>query len=148
MKKIISVNIGNSIFQMEDDAYMYLNSVLHAHRENRNLETEAAELLSQKLSGAKQVITYPDVAEALYRLGISAPINDQTNVSKPARRLYRQPANKMIAGICTGLGEYFDIDPVIARIIFIAMFFGWGSGLLIYIVLWIIVPKAPKLLNS
>lgn len=49
----------------------------------------------------------------------------------------------MIAGICGGLAEYFDIDPVIVRIVFIVLALAGGPGLLAYIILWIIVPKDP-----
>ncbi|MDA8216563.1 MAG: PspC domain-containing protein [Dehalococcoidales bacterium] len=60
---------------------------------------------------------------------------------KPGR-LYRSKDNRVIAGVCGGLGEYFAIDPVVWRLVFVlAAFFG-GSGLLAYIVLAIIVPEA------
>lgn len=61
----------------------------------------------------------------------------ETNESKT---LYRSTQNKMIAGVAGGLGEYFDIDPTIIRIIFIILALFQGSGLLIYIVMWIILP--------
>jgi phage shock protein C len=56
-------------------------------------------------------------------------------------RLYRSSTNSMIAGVAGGFGEYFNIDPVIIRVIFVALFLGFGSGLLLYLLLWIIVPK-------
>jgi len=56
-------------------------------------------------------------------------------------KLYRSETNKVIAGVCGGLGEYFDIDPVILRIIlFLITIFG-GSGILIYIILWVVIPS-------
>jgi phage shock protein PspC (stress-responsive transcriptional regulator) len=51
----------------------------------------------------------------------------------------------MIGGVAGGLAEYFDIDPVITRAIFIVLFFAWGTSLLAYIILWIIVPDERKL---
>ncbi|MHB1414431.1 MAG: PspC domain-containing protein [Chloroflexota bacterium] len=61
---------------------------------------------------------------------------------KPAGRLYRSKDNRVIAGVCGGLGEYFAIDPVVWRLVFVlATFFG-GSGLLAYIVMAIIIPEA------
>lgn len=60
-----------------------------------------------------------------------------------AKRLYRSTQDRMIAGICGGLAEYFDIDPVIVRIVFIVLALAGGPGLLAYIILWIIVPKDP-----
>lgn len=60
-----------------------------------------------------------------------------------AKRLYRSYTDKMIGGVCGGLGEYFDIDPVIIRILFIvAVIFG-GGGILAYIILWIVIPQKP-----
>ncbi len=49
----------------------------------------------------------------------------------------------MIAGVCGGLAEYFDIDPVIVRVLALVLLFGAGSGLLAYILLWIVVPEKP-----
>jgi phage shock protein PspC (stress-responsive transcriptional regulator) len=56
------------------------------------------------------------------------------------KRLYRSRQNKMIAGVAGGLGEYFEVDPVIVRAIFILLIFGWGMSILAYFILWIIVP--------
>jgi phage shock protein C len=61
-----------------------------------------------------------------------------------AKRLYRSRDDRMIAGVCGGLAEYFDIDPVIVRIIaFILLLPGGLPGFVPYILLWIIVPEAP-----
>lgn len=60
-----------------------------------------------------------------------------------SKRLYRSRKDKMIGGVCGGLAEYFDIDPVIVRAFFIVATFAWGSSLIGYIVLWIIVPFSP-----
>lgn len=56
------------------------------------------------------------------------------------KRLYRSRTNKMIAGVCGGLAEYFSIDPVIIRIIAVALAISGGTGVLIYLLLWLIVP--------
>ena len=64
------------------------------------------------------------------------------------RRLYRSRKDKMIAGICSGLGEYFEIDPTLVRIIFIVSLFLGGSGILAYIILWIVVPEEPYIAQS
>lgn len=55
--------------------------------------------------------------------------------------IYRSNENKIIAGVCGGLGEYFKIDPIIFRIIFVALFVYGGSGLLVYLLLWLVIPK-------
>ncbi len=59
------------------------------------------------------------------------------------KKLYRSRTNKMIAGVCGGLGEYFDFDPLIFRILFLILIFGGGFGFLIYIILAIIIPNEP-----
>jgi len=59
------------------------------------------------------------------------------------KKLYRSVTDKMLAGVCGGLAEYFAIDPVIIRLIFVlAVIFG-GSGILAYIILWIVIPVKP-----
>jgi len=58
------------------------------------------------------------------------------------KSLTRSKTNKVIAGVCGGLGEYFDIDPVIIRLIFVVITALGGAGVLAYIVMWIIVPES------
>jgi phage shock protein C len=55
-------------------------------------------------------------------------------------RLYRSRSQKMIAGVAGGLGEYFDVDPVLIRLLFVVTAFISGAGILAYIVLWIVIP--------
>jgi len=57
------------------------------------------------------------------------------------KRLYKSESNKVIGGVCGGLGEYFGIDPVIFRIIAVVLIFAHGAGLLIYLIAWICMPK-------
>ena len=59
------------------------------------------------------------------------------------KRIYRSKKESMIAGVCGGLGEYLDIDPVIVRIIFVLLAFAGGAGVIGYIIAWIIIPEAP-----
>ena len=60
------------------------------------------------------------------------------------RRLYRSSKDKILGGVCGGLGEYFGIDPVIIRLIFVILALGWGFGILLYIIAWIIIPRNPE----
>ena len=60
------------------------------------------------------------------------------------RRLYRSQTNRVIWGVCGGLGEYFNVDPIIFRIVFLALTFGAGMGVLLYIVLALVVPLSPE----
>ncbi|MBT3179450.1 MAG: PspC domain-containing protein [Candidatus Marinimicrobia bacterium] len=59
------------------------------------------------------------------------------------KKLYRIPQEGKIAGVCVGMGEYFDIDPVIVRLFFLLSLF-MGGGLIVYIIAWIIVPKISR----
>lgn len=60
------------------------------------------------------------------------------------KRLYRSRKNKILAGVCGGIGDYLNIDPVIVRLIWVATFFAGGAGLLLYIVAMIIIPVQPS----
>lgn len=59
------------------------------------------------------------------------------------KRLYKSKKDIMICGVCGGIAEYFDIDPTIVRLVAVVLIFGWGSGLLAYLVGAIIIPKNP-----
>ncbi len=59
------------------------------------------------------------------------------------RRLYRSSDDEVIAGVCGGLGEYFDIDSTLIRIAFVLLVFAGGAGILAYILAWIFIPQAP-----
>ncbi|MBI3956897.1 MAG: PspC domain-containing protein [Candidatus Kerfeldbacteria bacterium] len=57
------------------------------------------------------------------------------------RSLVRSRRDRVIAGVCGGLADYFRIDPIIVRLIFVALLFGGGSGFLVYVILWIVMPE-------
>ncbi|MBT3314823.1 MAG: PspC domain-containing protein [Anaerolineae bacterium] len=61
------------------------------------------------------------------------------------KTLYRPEDDKMIGGVCSGLGRYFDIDPTIIRLGFALLFFGFGTGILLYLLLWIVMPSETAL---
>ena len=60
------------------------------------------------------------------------------------KRLYRSGKNKILGGVCGGLGDYFRIDPVLIRFIWVIAALVWGFGVLAYIIAWIIIPRNPK----
>lgn len=60
------------------------------------------------------------------------------------RRLYRSGKDKILGGVCGGLGEYFGIDPTLIRLAWILFSIVYGSGVLAYIIAWIIIPRNPK----
>ena len=55
--------------------------------------------------------------------------------------LYRSESNRMLGGVCGGLGDYLALDPVFIRLFFVLLFFGHGSGMFIYFILWVIMPN-------
>ncbi len=65
------------------------------------------------------------------------------------KRLYRSREDRMLAGVCAGLARYLNIDPVVARVLFaVITIFTWGTGILAYILLWILVPEEPVAPNT
>jgi phage shock protein C len=60
------------------------------------------------------------------------------------RKLYRSRTNRQVAGVCGGLAEYFGMDPTLMRVLFVVLAVLGGSGLVLYLALWIIVPNAPQ----
>lgn len=59
------------------------------------------------------------------------------------KRFYRSRSDRKVAGVAAGLGDYFEIDPILIRLIFVVLLFAGGGGMLIYIILWIITPEQP-----
>ena len=62
-----------------------------------------------------------------------------------AKRIYRSRSDKVIAGVCGGLGEYFGIDRVLIRIVWVVTVICAGTGILAYILAWILIPKEPEM---
>jgi phage shock protein C len=63
---------------------------------------------------------------------------------EPRRKLYRSRANRTIAGVCCGLADYFCVDPTLIRVIFVVLNVLGGAGIVLYLLLWIIVPNEPE----
>jgi len=70
------------------------------------------------------------------------------NAQPAQKRLYRSMKDKMIAGVCSGLAVYFNLDPVLMRVIFVALALMGGPGILLYIILWIVMPEEGKVPNT
>lgn len=160
MKKVLNVGIGGVPFVMEEDAYKRLEAYLGHFKAKLTvgkqevmdeLEQRIAELFTDNLSSGK-VITLELTERIITQLGMpdggEEPESSNTYYSGPPpkeqarRKLYRDMDGKSLGGVCSGLALYFDIDPVLVRIIFIIVFFAGGSGLLAYIIFWIITPPA------
>ena len=60
------------------------------------------------------------------------------------RKLYRSRSKRILAGVCGGLGEYFNVDATLIRVLFVVLAVFGGAGLILYLAMWIIVPDASK----
>jgi phage shock protein PspC (stress-responsive transcriptional regulator) len=106
-------------------------------------------LFAERTGVTKQVITLTDVDEVIRTMGDPHVIGGTSEESGPSsresrrttKRIYRDPDDRMIGGVCGGLAAYTNIDPVIMRLIFVVLLF-MGIGALAYIILWIVVPEA------
>lgn len=162
MKKTEQIHMGGFIFHIDEDASQMLNAYLaniksHFAKESEateiisDIEMRIAELLQLKLNDQKQVINSEDVQELIEIMGkpedfIEESENEahtQNPRQQNRRRLYRDLDNNIAGGVCAGLGIYFNLDPVIWRIIFIALTIPLaGFTILAYFILWIITPAA------
>lgn len=59
------------------------------------------------------------------------------------KRLYRSRTNRIIAGVCGGIADYTNIDPTVIRLLWLLLSLFWGSGIIAYIIAWIIIPEEP-----
>jgi len=168
MKKTIAVNISGFIFHVDEDACQKLESYLGALRrsfkdsESReeiiaDIEARIAELFREKSGDNRKAICMEDVAQMIEVLGKPEELGDagrgtgdegagtkepQTDDRKTIRRLFRDPDSRVIGGVCSGVSAYFDLDPIWLRLIFAFSFFMFGAGLPLYVILWIVIPKA------
>lgn len=69
-------------------------------------------------------------------------------MNETVKRLYRSRKERMIAGVCVGLGDYLKVDPTLIRLLFVLFTLMGGQGILAYLILWIIVPEEPIVLNE
>ena len=65
-----------------------------------------------------------------------------------SKRLYRSESDRILGGVCGGLAEVYDIDPTLIRLVVVALFFGAGTGLLAYLVAWLIMPTESEIENK
>jgi len=163
MKKTIKINLNGIIFNIDDDAYEKLKSYLDTisryfsnKQESKeiidDIEARIAELFQERVSAENQVITLTIVNQVIDIMGNPEDIADTGEAGDEKRsfhdsytkskKLYRDPENSVIAGVCGGLSAYFKMDPVIFRLLFVIFFFAGGASILVYVILWIVLPKA------
>ena len=163
MNKTVNINIGGMFFHIDEDAYQKLTRYFDAIKRSlsnssghdeiiKDIEMRVSELLHEKQLTDKHVIGLKDVDEVIAVMGqpedyIIEDDNNATPIYNSAslrtKKLYRDKEKGMIGGVSSGLGFYFGIDAVWIRIVLILLVFaGFGTGILAYIILWIVTPEA------
>lgn len=165
MKKTINVAIGGCSFTIDEDAYKTLDEYLERFRDALDksssstdvmdeLEGRIADLLKARLRGrevvdlamAQQVVGqlgYPDGYRAEEYKGKKDEYHySGTDGENPARKLFRDPDGKKIAGVCSGLALFLGIDVTLIRVIFLVALICGSAGFWIYLVIWIAAPEA------
>ncbi len=148
----------------------YLNTIKGYFRDSdgrdeimSDIEARIAELLQEKVNTIKQVVVLADVDEVIVKMGRPEEYAEDADTGSTAkssnpnaaasgysaeqsgykrRRVFRDPDDKVLGGVCSGIANHFDFDPIYLRGAFAILFFVFGSGFLLYILLWIIIPKA------
>jgi phage shock protein PspC (stress-responsive transcriptional regulator) len=160
MKKTLTINLAGMVYNIDDDAYSKLKIYLEkieGHFINEedgkdilhDIEARIAEILNEKISNSRQVVTIDDINEIIKIMGEPNDFaggedqqqNDKSN-KRNYRRMYRDPDARIIGGVCSGLGAYWNVDPTLIRIIFIVLAIFGLAGVLIYLILWIVLPEA------
>jgi phage shock protein PspC (stress-responsive transcriptional regulator) len=171
MNKVITINLGGNAYQLEEGGYDLLRAYLEtaAARLKGNpdrdeilsdIERAIAEKLRALFTSQKTVAVTKEVAVVLSEMGPietdadTAADTGASGTSGPGgaeqsekrdgapRRLYRIHEGAMLAGVCNGIAAYVNIDPTLVRLAFVLLTILWGTGLLVYVVMAIVVPEA------
>ena len=166
MNKTIIININSIVFHIEEDAYETLRSYMIEIKRHfsqsadsgeilLDIENRVAEMFTERIQqGKKEVIAAQDVEIVIAQMGRVSDFEDiadgpyvNENKEEPSRlayekKLMRNGDDKVLGGVCSGLGYYFGIQTKWVRILFVLFFIFGGSGVLLYIVLWIVMPIA------
>jgi phage shock protein PspC (stress-responsive transcriptional regulator) len=166
MKQVININFHGRVVPIEVSAFdllkQYTESLLRyfANEEGKeeiinDIESRIGELFQERLKAGASCITDDDVNAVIKSMGKPEEFEDQdqtgpattgTKIVQPTptkhKRLYRDENDKVLGGVCSGLANYFDIDPIIVRIAFLIILFAFGTGLLAYIIFWVVVPSS------
>ncbi|CAH0228549.1 hypothetical protein SRABI27_02413 [Pedobacter sp. Bi27] len=166
MEKTIIINIGNTIIHIEESAYellkAYLNEVKQYFANHADdleivtdIENRIAELLTEQLEEQKkQVVDSANVNSVIAQMGKvqdfdtveegeEAPvINNNYQYQYTEKKLYRDMDDRVVAGVCAGIAHYVNADPKWIRLATLLISIAGGFGILVYAILWIIMPKA------
>ena len=162
MKKTVNVAIGGCSFIIEEDACSAISTYLDRFKAALNesssknevmeeLENRIADLLKARL-GARDVVTQAMVEGVISELGYPEGYKESWSEAKaepdygyqerPVKKLFRDPDDKKIAGVCSGLALFLGVDVTIIRVIFLVALICGSAGFWIYLVIWIATPQA------
>lgn len=159
MKKNFSVNINNKLFNIDEDAYELLNKYFTHLETSFSAEVNKKEIIEnfhirisqmlQKLvaKDENKIVSIEIVEKILQQLNFIQPEEKKLSeelhdITKQAKRLFRNPDDRIIGGVCGGLSKFFNVDSLIIRIVFSVLILFFGFGILAYLLLWIFVPEA------
>lgn len=165
MNKTVNINLANTLFHIDDDAYNKLGRYLESIKRSfagtpgsdeiiADIEARIAELFLEKMENERQVITQKQVDEVINVMGQpedymvdedifeDEPKKTYERTTTRSKKLYRDIDEKYIGGVCAGLEHYLGFDALWIRLIFILLAVFTGFGLIAYILLWILVPEA------
>ena len=164
MKKTLNINIGSRVFNIDEDAYDLLSRYLESIKkyfQKINIEDDIFQDIENRISEKfnsilknRESLNIDDINNIIKEMGTlddfkeayndfdTNDFNNQNNESKTTgkrKRIYRNTSDKVIAGVASGLANYFSVDPIIFRLIFIVSLFT-GFGLIAYLIFWIGIP--------
>jgi len=165
MNKTVNINLANTLFHIDDEAYNKLKRYLEAIKQSfsgtagsdeiiADIEARVAELFLEKMENDRQVITQKEVDQVITIMGQpedymvdedifeDQPKSYQTKSERKTKKLYRDTDQKYIGGVCSGLEYYLGFDALWIRLLFILLAVLSGFGFIAYILLWILVPEA------
>ncbi|MDP5158550.1 MAG: PspC domain-containing protein [Flaviramulus sp.] len=168
MNKTVNINLAGIFFHIDEDAYLKLQRYLEAIKRSftdsqgqseiiADIEARIAELFTERVQNHKQVIRIKEVDEVISIMGQPEDylvddeiFEDETYTSyskkststQSSRKLFRDTDNSYVGGVSSGLAHYFGIDALWIRLAWVLLIFGAGTGILLYILLWILVPEA------
>ncbi|WP_299055746.1 PspC domain-containing protein [uncultured Polaribacter sp.] len=165
MNKTININLGGFFFHIDEVAYQtlkrYLASISKSLSDDpqgkdeiiADIEARISELLSEKITDARQVVNESDIENIIVIMGQPEDYaeneenysNSEYNFKKNSttgKKLFRDGDDKFLGGVAAGIAHYVNIDTIWVRLTLLALFFGGGFGFIIYIILWILLPEA------
>lgn len=164
MKKTTTINLAGLVFHIEEDGYQVLRDYfdevkrIFSTQEGvdemiSDIEARFAELFQERLNPYKEVLTSQDVDEVIAIMGMPNELDEDFEDENAYeqrdfkgmhsnRKLFRDVDDGIIGGVAAGTAHFFNIDPVIIRVLWIIFVLLGGSGVLIYIIAWIAIPPA------